>query len=68
MTAALRFIREALMQRQVKLSAQEYLVKFYETLGFAAISEGYVEDGIPHIDMMLEFDDQASTGYSVSVK
>lgn len=66
MTAALRFIRETLMQRQVKLSAQQYLVKFYESLGFAAISEGYVEDGIPHIDMMLEFDDQAFTGYSLS--
>ena len=66
MTAALRFIREALMQRQVKLSAQQYLIKFYESLGFVAISEGYVEDGIPHIDMMLEFDDQAFTGYSLS--
>ena len=56
MTEALNFIRDTLMQRQVKLSAQRYLVKFYESLGFAAISEGYVEDGIPHIDMMLEFE------------
>ena len=66
MTEALNFIRDTLMQRQVKLSAQQYLIKFYESLGFAAISEGYVEDGIPHIDMMLEFDDQAFTGYSLS--
>ena len=56
MTAALRFIRETLMQRQVKLSAQQYLIDFYESLGFVIISEGYVEDGIPHIDMMLEFE------------
>ena len=56
MTEALNFIRDTLMQRQVKLSAQQYLIKFYESLGFAAISEGYVEDGIPHIDMMLEFE------------
>ena len=56
MTEALNFILDTLMQRQVKLSAQRYLVKFYESLGFAAISEGYVEDGIPHIDMMLEFE------------
>ncbi|MGN0702806.1 MAG: GNAT family N-acetyltransferase [Lentihominibacter sp.] len=57
MTAALQFIRDTLTQRQVKLSAQQYLIGFYESLGFDIISEGYVEDGIPHIDMMLEFDE-----------
>ena len=56
MTEALNFIRDTLMQRQIKLSAQQYLIGFYESLGFAIISEGYVEDGIPHIDMMLEFE------------
>lgn len=66
MTEALNFIRDTLMQRQVKLSAQQYLIKFYESMGFAAISEGYVEDGIPHIDMMLEFDDQAASSYPLS--
>lgn len=56
MTEALNFIRDTLMQRQVKLSAQQYLIDFYESLGFVIISEGYVEDGIPHIDMMLKFE------------
>ncbi len=56
MTEALNFIRDTLMQRQVKLSAQQYLIDFYESLGFVIISEGYVEDGIPHIDMMLNFE------------
>lgn len=55
MTEALSYIRDTLMQRQVKLSAQQYLIGFYESLGFTAISQGYLEDGIPHIDMMLEF-------------
>lgn len=35
----------------VILSAQAYLKKFYESLGFQAIGEGYLEDGIPHIKM-----------------
>ncbi|MCH7343921.1 GNAT family N-acetyltransferase [Pelomonas sp. CA6] len=35
----------------VTLSAQAHLQHFYAALGFAAISEVYDEDGIPHIDM-----------------
>ena len=37
----------------VQLSAQLYLQRFYESFGFAAISEPYDEDGIMHIDMHL---------------
>jgi ElaA protein len=36
----------------VKISAQLYLQKFYESLGFAQISEMYLEDDIPHIEMI----------------
>jgi ElaA protein len=35
----------------ITLGAQVYLIKFYESLGFIASSEEYIEDGIPHIDM-----------------
>lgn len=38
----------------IKLSAQTYLTKFYETHGFRQIGEGYLEDGIPHIAMVKE--------------
>lgn len=51
MNKALLFITEYLHETAVKLSAQQYLVKFYESVGFSCISEGYLEDGIPHIDM-----------------
>ena len=34
------------------LSAQSYLKEFYKGFGFSAISGEYVEDGIPHIDML----------------
>ena len=36
----------------VFLSAQSHLRRFYGSLGFEPISEEYVEDGIPHIDML----------------
>ena len=35
----------------VTLSAQLYLKKFYESLGFSAVSEVYLEDGIAHVKM-----------------
>jgi len=35
----------------VRIGAQVYLRKFYESLGFTAISDPYLEDGIPHVDM-----------------
>ncbi|PJB12154.1 MAG: GNAT family N-acetyltransferase [Flavobacteriales bacterium CG_4_9_14_3_um_filter_40_17] len=37
---------------EIKISAQRYLKKFYETHGFMQIGEGYLEDGIPHIAMV----------------
>ncbi|MCB9183475.1 MAG: GNAT family N-acetyltransferase [Flavobacteriales bacterium] len=36
------------------LAAQSYLQGFYESLGFRRVSEEYVWDGIPHIDMRRE--------------
>ncbi|MDR3478986.1 MAG: GNAT family N-acetyltransferase [Gammaproteobacteria bacterium] len=36
------------------ISAQAYLQKFYESLGFQALGEQYDEDGIPHIKMRKE--------------
>ena len=37
----------------VTLSAQAYLVPFYESLGFRATSEPYDDYGVPHVDMAL---------------
>ena len=36
----------------IKVSAQVYLKTFYNNLGFKAIGEEYLEDGIPHIGMV----------------
>ena len=36
----------------IKLSAQTYLIDFYETHGFKQVGEGNLEDGIPHVAML----------------
>ncbi len=38
----------------VRISAQEYLKSFYEKFGFVKVSESYLEDDIPHIEMLRE--------------
>ncbi len=38
----------------IKISAQTYLINFYSSLGFKPISAPYDEDGIEHVDMLLE--------------
>jgi len=35
----------------ITISAQLYLRKFYESHGFTAIGDSYLEDDIPHIEM-----------------
>ena len=39
---------------RIKISAQKYLRKFYEDLGFKIITDEYLEDGIPHYEMLFE--------------
>jgi len=36
----------------IKISAQVYLDRFYRSLGFEPVGEGYLEDNIPHIAMI----------------
>lgn len=36
---------------KITISAQVYLTKFYNSLGFKKVGEEYLEDGIPHIRM-----------------
>lgn len=37
--------------KHITISAQCYLIKFYESLGFVISGEQYLEDDIPHIAM-----------------
>lgn len=36
----------------VRISAQEYLRRFYEGFGFRVVSDPYLEDDIPHVEML----------------
>ena len=38
--------------RAVRISAQAHLQGFYGSLGFVAVSDEYLEDDIPHIEML----------------
>ncbi|KQC32356.1 GNAT family acetyltransferase [Nonlabens sp. YIK11] len=39
-------------KQPIKISAQVYLKKFYEDLGFEETGKRYLEDGIPHMQMI----------------
>jgi ElaA protein len=50
--ASIKEIKNRFNTTTIKLSAQKYLTKFYESHDFKQFGEGYLEDGIPHIAMM----------------
>lgn len=51
---ALTISKERYPDKPVFAQAQTYLQDFYASFGFKAISEAYLEDNIPHIDMLLD--------------
>jgi len=52
MKASVDAIKNHFNQTKIKLSAQCYLKKFYNNLGFYEVGEEYLEDGIPHVSMI----------------
>lgn len=45
---------EKLRYGNIKIEAQEYLTKFYESFGFRKISDRYILEDLYHVDMILE--------------
>lgn len=41
--------------RGIWLEAQQYAIGFYEREGFRVVSEPFMDDGIMHVEMRLEF-------------
>lgn len=39
-------------QQGIRISAQQYLQSFYEGFGFKVVSQPYLEDAIPHLEML----------------
>ena len=52
MNASINAIKSNYKTKLIKISAQTYLRKFYESHEFCQIGKGYLEDGIPHIAMI----------------
>ncbi len=54
MEKAIDHVINKMHEDSIRISAQEYLSKFYLSLGFKQVSESYLEDGIAHIEMLFE--------------
>ncbi|WP_010651783.1 GNAT family N-acetyltransferase [Oceanobacillus massiliensis] len=50
----IEFIHKDWKEDKIHIQAQVYLNEFYSSLGFKQISDIYLEDDIPHIDMIWE--------------
>lgn len=53
MHEAIKRCRDLFGEIPIKISAQAYLKKFYMDFGFMPTGEEYLEDGIPHLGMIL---------------
>ena len=56
MTEAKKYMDNVWGATRIKVSAQKYLRKFYEDLGFKVVTDEYLEDGIPHLGMLYSND------------
>ena len=52
MKASINAIEERFKETSIALSAQSYLIRFYNSLGFVEKGGEYLEDGIPHVMMV----------------
>ena len=55
---ALDFMQRERGEKGVKISAQAYAIPLYERVGFAVVSDPYLEDDILHVDMLCELEGQ----------
>lgn len=51
-TEAIRRLEALAPGTPIRIGAQAYLERFYITLGFRTVSEMYLEDDIPHVEMV----------------
>jgi len=54
MQKTIDFIEKSTISKPIRISAQTYLIKFYEGYGFKKTGIEYLEDNIPHISMLLD--------------
>ena len=51
---SLQIIFNKLRSKSIRISAQDYLIKFYSDFGFVDTGKKYLEDDIPHTEMIFE--------------
>ncbi|ADU29054.1 GNAT family N-acetyltransferase [Evansella cellulosilytica] len=51
---AISFIHDELKENDIKIQAQDYLRDFYASFQFKSITDVYLEDNIPHVDMIYK--------------
>lgn len=54
MENAIQYMQQQWGEPAIRISAQLYLQRFYESLSFERVSDVYPEDDIPHIEMLLK--------------
>ena len=54
MQKSLSFIENEFGSQPIRISAQDYLINYYEQHGFKQVSEMYLEDDIPHVEMLKD--------------
>lgn len=52
MQYAIKWMKDNWAVGTIRISAQAYLLNFYNSLGFEKVSEQYLEDNIPHYEML----------------
>lgn len=54
MNVSIKTVKEVFNETIIIISAQTYLITFYNNLGFKEVGEEYLEDGIPHVAMVIK--------------
>lgn len=54
MKETFKFIENHFGKQPIRISAQQYLLKYYHKHGFKQVGEMYLEDDIPHVEMINE--------------
>jgi len=54
MIESLKYIESKFGKQPIRISAQEYLLNYYNKHGFNQVGEMYLEDNIPHVEMLIE--------------
>lgn len=53
MSSVMDYMADKHPNESIRISAQSHLEKFYADFGFTATGKAYLEDGIPHIEMLF---------------